>query len=278
MRRRGFTTGAGLVVGALLLACSGCGGSASHKSATTYGRAETHSGTIKYLGHTHSIASDKLPTGSAFSITGQPYLFMGRHYLEVRTHFVEPAQVKEGSSSWSQESGGLEWGTQTGCEGHPFVIVYGLLKNAEDSAFTRISGKLVEYRKTTLPASLHTTGALFYGTSSSPASGLIVRAPNGKPIVSQGSGIVFEAPEGVCSHSQRPSNVLQRLPRLRRAVAQIVQCLRHHGFDVTHANLTGPGPVFNTHGINVKSARYTAARTSCGREALRGLRSSENDR
>jgi hypothetical protein len=267
MRRRASIVAAALLISALPITLCGCGGSSTPK------RASTSSATIKYLGHTHSIVS--LRTGPAFSITGQRYLFMGHHYLEVRVHFAHPTQVKEGGSSWSRGSGGVEWGAQTGCEGHPFVVVYGLLKNPEDSAFTRISGKLVEYRKTTLPTSLHTSGALFYGTSSGAASGLIIRAPNGKPTVSEDSGITLESPEGVCSHDNVRSAALQRrLPLLRRAVVQIARCLRRHGFDVTNPNLTGPGPVFDTHSVNVKSAPYIAAKTACVREARPILRAS----
>jgi hypothetical protein len=274
VQRGGFTTGVGLAVCALLLACSGCGGSGSHK------RTAAGSGTIKYLGGIHGIVSDKLPTGSAFSIVGQRYLFMGRHYLEVRVHFADPAQIKEGGSNWSQGSGGLEWGAQTGCQGHPFVIVYGLLKAPNDSAFTRIFGKLVEYRKAALPASLHTSGALFYGTSSGSVGGLTILSGTGQPLANKSSGLIIEPSGGVCSHHQgtpalnRFPHLLNRLPRLRRAVAQIAQCMRRQGFDVTGPSTSGRGALLNTHGINTKSARYIAARTSCGKEAVRALRGS----
>jgi hypothetical protein len=291
VRRGGFTTGVGLWVGVLLLACSGCGGSTSHgsaatqKGAATYRRVATNSGTIKYLGGPHGIVSDKLPSGSAFSISGQRYLFMGHHHLEVRVHFADPAQIKEGGSNWSQGSGGLEWGAQTGCEGHPFVIVYGLLRAPNDSAFTRISGKLIEYRKAALPASLHTNGALFYGTSSSSVGGLTILSPTGQPLANQSSGLIIEPSGGVCSHHQgtpaalnRFPHLLNRLPRLRSAVAQIAQCMRRQGFDVTGPNTSKRGPLLNTHGINTGSARYMGARRACGKEVLRGLRGSGNGR
>lgn len=261
---RGVSTNAvALTVAALLLVCSGCGGSSSHKGAAT------PSGTIKYLGHAHSIVSDTLPTGSAFSIVGQRYLFMGRHYLELRVHFAKPGRVKEGSSSWSQGPDKIEWGTQAGCDVRPFVIVYGLLKAPGDAAYTRIAGKLVEFQKVSLPMSLHTTGALFYGTPSNSASGLVIQPHAGQPIV---TGTSIEAPEGACGHGRHPPAALQTLPRLRRAVAQIAQCLRRHGFDVTNPNLTGPGPVFDTHGIATKSAPYIAAKAACVKEVLPALR------
>jgi hypothetical protein len=260
---RGVLTNAvALAAAALLLACSGCGGSSSHKVTAT------RSGTIDYLGHAHSIVSDTLPTRSAFSIVGQRYLFMGRHYLELRVHFTDPARVKEGSSSWAQGPSRIEWGTQMGCDGRPFVIVYGLLKAPDDTAYARIAGKLVEFQKVSLPASLHTTGALFYGTPSSSVSGLVIRPHAGQSIV---TGMSVEAPEGVCSHSRRPFAALQRLPRLRRAIAQIAQCLRRHGFDVINPNLTGPGPVFDTHGIDTKSAPYIVAKAACVKGVLPAL-------
>jgi hypothetical protein len=261
---RGASTNAvALTVAALLLVFSGCGGSSSHNGATT------RSGTIKYLGHAHSIVSDTLPTGSAFSIVGQRYLFMGRHYLELRVHFAEHGRVKEGSSTWAQGPDKIEWGTQTGCDVHPFVVVYGLLKASNDTAYTRIAGKLVELQKVSLPTSLHRAGALFYGTPSDSASGLVIQPHAGQPIV---TGMSIQAPEDACSRGRRPPAAIQRLPRLRRAVAHIAQCLRRHGFDVTNPNLTGPGPEFDTHGIDTKSAPYIAARAACVKEVIPALR------
>lgn len=261
--RGASTNSAALTVAALLLAFSGCGGSSSRKGATT------GSGAIKYLGHAHRIVSDTLPAGSAFSIVGQRYLFMGRHYLELRVRFARPARVKEGSSSWAQGPDKIEWGTQTGCDVRPFVIVYGLLQAPNDTAYTRIAGKLIEFQKVSLPRSLQTAGALFYGTPSGSVSGLVIRTHAGEPIM---TGMSVGAPAGACGDGRRPSVALQRLPRLRRAVAQIARCLRRHGFDVTNPNLTGPGPVFDTHGIDTKSALYIAAKSACVKEVLPALR------
>ena len=253
---------AAFTVVVLSLVFSGCGGSSSHKGAAT------RSGTIKYLGHAHSIVSDALPSGSAFTIVGQRYLFMGHHYLELRAHFAEPARVKDGSASWAQGPDEIEWGTQTGCDVRPFVIVYGLLKAPDETAYTRIAGKLVALQKVSLPVSLDTTGALFYGTPSNSVSGLVIQPHAGQSIVTGDPEMSLAAPTGVCGHSRRPSTALQRLPRLRHAVARIAQCLRRHGFDVTNPNLAGPGPVFNTHGINTKSAPYIAAKAACVKEVL----------
>jgi hypothetical protein len=257
-----------LAVGVLLILFSGCGGSGSRKSASF------PTGTIKYLGGAHNIVSGKLPAGAPFSIVGQRYLFMGHHYLELRAHFAKPAQAKEGSSDWSRGSGGLEWGTTSVCDVRPFVIVYGLLKPPNYTAYTQIDGKLVEFQKAPLPGSLHTTGALFYGTSSSPVRGLIIRSRTGQPLANASNLLIIEPSEGVCGHSRHPSAELHRLTHLRHAIAQIAQCLRRHGFDVTNPNLTEPGPVFNTHATNTKSAPYIAAKATCVKEALPALRAS----
>ncbi len=254
---------AALAVAALLLVLSGCGGSSSHKGVAT------RDGTIEYLGHAHSIVSDTLPSGSAFSIVGQRYLFMGRHYLELRAHFAKPAQVKEGGSTWAQGPDKLEWGTQTGCDVRPFAIVYGLLKVPDDTAYARVAGRLVAFRQVALPPSLHTAGALFYGTPSGSVDGLVIRTHAGQPIVT-GTGV--GTVEGVCGLGRRAAAGPQGLPRLRHAVAQIARCLRRHGFDVTNPNLTGPGPVFDTHGIDTKSAPYLAAKAACVKEVLPALR------
>jgi hypothetical protein len=253
-----------LAVAVLSLVFSGCGGSSSHKGLAT------RSGTIKYLGHAHSIVADALPTGSAFTIVGQRYLFMGHHYLELSAHFADPGRVKESSNSWAQGPDKIEWGAQTGCDGRPFVIVYGLLKASDDTAYTRVSGKLVALQKVSLPASLDTTGALFYGTPAN-VSGLVIRSHAGQSIVTGDPEMSLAAPADVCGHGLR-SLVLQNRSRLRRAVAQIARCLRRHGFDVTNPNLTGPGRVFNTHGIDTKSAPYIAAKAACVKEVLPALR------
>jgi hypothetical protein len=219
VRRGWFTTGVGLAVGALLLACSGCGGSASHGSAATRGSvathrsAATHSGTIKYLGGASRIVTAKVPAGPAYSIVGQRYLFWGRDYLELRVHFAEPARVQEGGSSWRQGPETLEWGTQTGCEVHPFVISYGVLKATEDAVFTRISGRLVALRRASLPAALHTSGALVYGSSSRSLGGLIVETRTGKPIVDEQPGITIESPGGTCHHRTGTGTALHEFPR-----------------------------------------------------------------
>jgi hypothetical protein len=261
--RGGSTNAVALAAAVLLLVLSGCGGSSSHKGVAT------RNGTIEYLGHAHSIVSDTLPGGSAFSIVGQRYLFMGRHYLELRARFARPAQVKEGSSTWAQGPDKIEWGTQTGCDVRPFVIVYGLLKAPDDTAYARIAGKLVALQKASLPTSLYTAGALFYGTPSGSVDGLVIRTHAGQPIV---TGMSVRAPGGVCGLGRRPATASQGLPRLRRAVAQVARCLRRHGFDVTNPNLTGPGPVFDTHGVDVKSAPYLAAKAVCVKEVLPALR------
>jgi hypothetical protein len=257
-----FINAGALTAAVLSLVFSGCGGSSSHKEAAA------SSGTIKYLGHAHDIVSDRLPVGSAFSIVGQRYLFMGHHYLELRVHFAKSARVKEDSSSWARGPDKIEWGTQKVCDVHPFVIVYGLLKASDDTAYRRVAGKLVALRKVSLPASLDTAGALFYGTSPHSVSGLVIHAHAGQSIVTGDPMVSLEAPEGVCRHGRRPATALERLPRLRHAIAQIAQCLRRHGFDVTNPSLTGPGPVFDTHDVDTKSAAYIAAKAACVKEVL----------
>jgi hypothetical protein len=255
-----------LTIGALVVAVGGCGGSGAHRKIVA------GSATIKYLGGSHSVVSARVPSGPAFSIAAQRYLFWGRHHLELSVHFAQPARVQAEGSSWRQGAEPLEWGTQSGCAGHPFVIVYGLLKAPADSVFIRVSGKLVELRKASLPASLHTGGLLVYGTSSRSVSGLLTETNTGRMTVHEQPGITVQPISGACHRRGGTGLAIHEFPVIRHVLAKVTECLRHDGFGVTVAGVFARGPLLDTHAINTKSARFKASRESCSRQAIKAVR------
>jgi|GEM_PF-6016232 hypothetical protein len=159
-----------------MLAVYGCGGSHAHDK-----RSSGSLSPIKYLGSTYTLASGRVPEGAAFSILARRYRFWGRYYVELSVRYATPGQVEEGGSTWG---GGevLEWGTHTGCQGHRFAIINGILKAPEDSVSLRAAGELTLLRKTALPAALHYRGALVYGVAPSSRYALLVRTPAGKSV------------------------------------------------------------------------------------------------
>ena len=52
-------------------------------------------------------------------------------------------------------------------------------------------------------------------------------------------------------------------PAFKAAFAKYATCLRQNGVNVPAPNTSGKGPVFNTKGINTKSAQFKAAETKC---------------
>lgn len=52
-------------------------------------------------------------------------------------------------------------------------------------------------------------------------------------------------------------------PEGKKALAKFAACLRENGVKVGEPNTSGKGPIFNTTGVNTKSAQFTAAETKC---------------
>jgi hypothetical protein len=240
---------------AVALVVCGCGGSSAHRHGATASEQ-----TIEYLGGAYTLASDTAPEGAAFSIAGQRYRFWGHDYIEVTVHYTKPGQVEEGGSGW-QSGEVLEWGTHTGCEGHPFAILDGILKAPQDTVFLSVAGKLIALRKTDLPSGLDYHGALVYGIAPKSQYSVLIRTPAGE-VINESSGIRFGESSGVCHQAQQASRrgAIQRasLPHIFVAIAS---CLRHDGFDVTAPSAHGLR--FDTHGINTHSPSFLAARRSC---------------
>jgi hypothetical protein len=55
----------------------------------------------------------------------------------------------------------------------------------------------------------------------------------------------------------------------KKALAKFAACLRENGVKVGEPNTSGKGPIFNSTGIDTKSAQFTAAETKCSGD-LRG--------
>jgi hypothetical protein len=52
-------------------------------------------------------------------------------------------------------------------------------------------------------------------------------------------------------------------PTAKASLAKFASCMRENGVDLPTPNTSGKGPVFNTKGINTKSAAFTAASKKC---------------
>jgi hypothetical protein len=52
-------------------------------------------------------------------------------------------------------------------------------------------------------------------------------------------------------------------PTAQKSLAKFASCMRENGVDLPTPNTSGKGPVFNTKGINTKSAAFTAASKKC---------------
>lgn len=178
MQRRALIIGAGLVLGGV-----GCGGSrADHTRSPQPGAIN---GPIKYLGSAQTIVRSVVPGGPVYSIVGQRYRFSDHEYLELTIHYAEPQRVREGSSFHSTDTETVEWGMTSGCERRPFVIVYGVLKEADDVVLARRSHKLVPFKRAPLPPLLHYGGTLVYDASSKSSITPIVRTHAGDIVAPQ---------------------------------------------------------------------------------------------
>jgi hypothetical protein len=58
-------------------------------------------------------------------------------------------------------------------------------------------------------------------------------------------------------------------PTFRRRILQLATCLRADGFKLPAPDLSGNGPVFDTSGIDITSARWIAAKRTCRSEPTR---------
>jgi hypothetical protein len=143
--------------------------------------------TLKFLpGGIRTIVKDRAPGGAVFSIIGERYSFLGG------IHFGLKVEIKNGGGGGESASGQkpnvLSTALWTGCEPHPYAIVYGLLKATHDTVRARVSGVLHPLRHVVLPASLHTKGVLVYIAAAAIPSELIVRSSDGQTIITEKFG------------------------------------------------------------------------------------------
>jgi hypothetical protein len=57
----------------------------------------------------------------------------------------------------------------------------------------------------------------------------------------------------------------------RQTLAKFADCLRENGVNIPAPNTSGKGPIFNTRGVNVASAKFKAARLKCASVLRSGL-------
>jgi hypothetical protein len=157
---------------------------------------------LKYLpGGKRTLVRGQAPQGPDFSIVGERYRLFGRVHSRLTLNVGGPLESsRTGAEEDSMEGPGelfaprskrvtlLDSETSVGCEPHEHSIFYGLLKQSRDTAFAKVSGKLVPLRRVRLPASLHVDGALVYIASSSQPEAIVVRSPSGRTVMNEGRG------------------------------------------------------------------------------------------
>ena len=156
-----------------------------------------------------TIASDSLPQGPSFSISGERSsgfsiggkrsTSIGAPRFELR---VEVAPEEEGGDLISGAGGIALIGSSvggpptpksspfalqmtTGCQPHEYTILFGLLRAPADTVLARSPGSLQPFQKVRIPASLHVRGVLAYIPLAAVPSEVLVRTPTGKTVLTE---------------------------------------------------------------------------------------------
>jgi hypothetical protein len=79
---------------------------------------------------------------------------------------------------------------QTGCQPHPYAIVYGLLKPPGAGVLAQVDGSTVPLHRLRLPASDHTPGVLAYAVLPTLPEKLLIRSARGRTLYTESLGAV----------------------------------------------------------------------------------------
>jgi hypothetical protein len=147
----------------------------------------------------HDLVKDEVPGGPMFSIVSERYRFLGSIHFGLKVEFVSPASAGA-ESAGQHQSGPLEWWSQRGCQirhakGHPYVIVYGVLKMPGATVLAQTSGRRVMFKRIRIPPALGASGDLVYMAFVQMPSELIIESRSGKDIDRERVG---DAPQQVC--------------------------------------------------------------------------------
>lgn len=135
-------------------------------------------------GGSHVLARGLIPGGPAFTIHGNAFAYNGPASLSLSVELAGQGGGGSGLSGSRPEV--LRMTTYDGCYPVDFHIVYGVLKAAGDTVQARAGGELTTLRRVRFPASLRTRGVLVYGVFVGPIESIVVRAPGGREVVSEG--------------------------------------------------------------------------------------------
>jgi hypothetical protein len=152
---------------------------------------------IKYLGGSpKTVASGAVPGGGPrFSIVAERYRFLGKVYFDLVARVEEERHslfgVLFGGSSHRFGFGpsplrqALSIQEETGCEPHPYEILFGLLRDPGEVVSANSAVGTVPLAAVALPPSLHTRGVLVYGAFSPPPMSLSLRKRTGTTVGSE---------------------------------------------------------------------------------------------
>lgn len=205
----------------------------------------------------------------SFSIVGQRYRFWGRTYLEIDTRFAEPWQVADGGSqsSWGDENapGGSplleeEIKVTTACHVRPFVLTSGLLAPSGGEVDARIGDRTIRLRKIPLPPSLGTNGVLVVGVTATVPSGFSLQTRSGRWIRLERISSGHTVPEGCDGQEREWVRSHFAHAYAAKALAAIVECLQHAGFEVGAPDESGFGRAWQSQWRRFRSMQNTCRR------------------
>ena len=162
---------------------------------------------VKYFpGGIVRLVHDSLPQGPSFTIRGERYRKLGSVHFELKLQVSNEELLFGGGSGGAFEgSVAIPNGRQpfkpqasSGCQPHPYAIIYGLLKAPNDTVLARVSGALVPLHKVAIPAHLHAGGVLAYGAFSPLPTELLIRAASGRTIARQNLSQAARADTETC--------------------------------------------------------------------------------
>jgi hypothetical protein len=135
-------------------------------------------------GSLRTVAVTRLPGGGGqLQMRANRYGFEGRVYFDL-TDWIQRPDGSAGGSSWTPEGhAALSWTFAGDCAAagrNATVVVFGLLRRAEDTAVAYAAGAPHRLRTAPIPASFHAGGLAAYAVLGEPPERILVRTPAGK--------------------------------------------------------------------------------------------------
>ncbi len=156
----------------------------------------------KTLSGRRTLVHAHTPDGQAYSIFGERYRELGQ--IHVVLGFIV-ARAGTSSAELSKRTQALSWDLASGCAGtHRYWILEGVVHDIGHHAYVRLGSQLIALPAVTLPASLHTAGALVYGAFATAPAAIVLRDASGRRIGSASLSSPRGAPRARRCEKPRP--------------------------------------------------------------------------